>query len=118
MTHTTNSPAPEAEPVTWLPRTDAVIAVANDMAEMLLGKRPTPHQKEQAATFLLNCIDRGALSPLASARSYKNDRIASLEHALLEIIGTADEYKAMPCDSLERRFFSTVERYRSVVEKD
>jgi len=45
------------------------------------------------------------------------DRISALEYALLEIIGTADEYKAMPCDSLESRFFSTVERYRSVIEK-
>lgn len=71
------------------------------------------------STYADKC-DCGALDTAGNAIEIHDavaGRIASLEHALLEIIGTADEYKAMPCDSLERRFFSTVDRYRSVVEK-
>jgi hypothetical protein len=86
---------------------DELISDVDSLAtlEHMAGSAPTREQVEQAQ------------AEVAASRQKLSRYVASLEYALLEIIGTADEYKAMPCDSLERRFFSTVERYRSVVEK-
>lgn len=51
-----------------------------------------------------------------TAADVRNDaheqRIARLRHVGMELTGVIDEYRAMPCDSLKVRMFSTADRYR------
>jgi hypothetical protein len=60
--------------------------------------------------------EREALQLLLNERDEKLDaakrRIERLRHVGMELTGVIDEYRAMPCDSLKVRMFSTADRYR------
>lgn len=43
-------------------------------------------------------------------------KIESLHHVCLELMGVIGEYRAMPCSSLEERMFRTADRYKQRVE--
>lgn len=56
---------------------------------------------------------RGSLLGRTEARlTAAEQRIASLHHVGMELMGVIDEYRAMPCDSLKVRMFNTADRYR------
>lgn len=54
----------------------------------------------------------GRLTALDERADGFEQRIARLRHVGMELTGVIDEYRAMPCDSLKVRMFSTADRYR------
>lgn len=48
----------------------------------------------------------------AAPQPEQDEREARLRHVGLELMGVIDEYRAMPCESLRQRMFSTADRYR------
>lgn len=61
-------PIEQEEEEGWVPSPDAVRVVAKEMAEMLIRRQPTDVEARNAAIFLYNCIEKGALSPLHAYR--------------------------------------------------
>lgn len=49
---------------------------------------------------------------LQAQNEASKQRIARLHHVGLELTGVIDEYRAMPCASLQERMFKTADRYR------
>lgn len=60
--------------------------------------------------------ERDALQKLLNVADQKLDslgvRVERLRHVGMELTGVISEYRAMQCDSLKQRMFSTVDRYR------
>lgn len=60
--------------------------------------------------------ERDALQQRLTAMDERADgfeqRIARLRHVGMELTGVIDEYRALPCDSLQVRMFQTADRYR------
>lgn len=73
-----------------------------------LTKTPEPSWHDESCSYR---VLSEAVTAIAQVTALQ-DRITSLHHVGMELTGVIDEYRAMPCFSLQQRMFSTADRYR------
>lgn len=87
-----------------------VEALRDELGRYKLGHERLGGTIEQMAGVALINKEVGEL--LQQRLAAAEQRIASLHHVGMELMGVIDEYRAMPCDSLKLRMFQTADRYR------
>jgi len=75
-----------------------------------------PNDRITTRRRLEDALNETPQTSLREVRAEANEKSAEVAYALLEMHGTVSEYQNMPCESLRKRMFSTLQRHKSRIK--